>query len=65
MVVSGLGHPDSRIQGKWKQDENGKQERELPTEMPDGGYHVNIQAKFYSMILLCKIFGPFCTVQPK
>ena len=31
-------------------------------KMPDEGYHVDIQVMFYSMILLCNIVGPFCTI---
>ena len=37
---------------------NGNDQR----KMPDEGYHVNIRVRFYSMMLLCNIVGPFRTV---
>jgi len=32
-------------------------------EILDEGYRVDIQVMFYSMMLLCNIVEPFCTVK--
>ena len=40
---------------------NGNNQR----KRPDEGYHVNIRVRFYSMMLLCNIVGPFRTVPLK
>ena len=44
---------ESRIQGKWKW------EQELPTEMPDEGLPARTHIRFYRMMVLCNVVGPF------
>jgi len=48
----------SRTLGKWEQDGNGNNQQKMPYE----GYNVIIHIKFYSMVLLDNIVGPFCLV---
>ena len=54
------GRRVNRIQGKqeWKtgtESGNGNYQ----WKMPDEGYQVNTHVRFFSMMLLCRIVGPF------
>jgi len=60
-LFSGLVECTENGNGTGTESRNGNDLRKMPNE----GYDVDTQIRFYSMMLLCSIVGPFCTVPLK